>query len=296
MSRVETPLRSVDARLDIRDRTSPLPTLKESEVPSMTTFQQQLVKQGVRLLIGEQNQALYDHLDWEQACAQFAVDTPHYPNYYARNFHGITGGYLTPEAAVTYDAVTAWASPPHEHWLRRQLLRHISTPPNRILDLGCGTGSSTVLLKQAFPDAEVTGLDLSPHMLVMAHHKAQQQQLYIHWQHGLAEATGFDGDQFDLVTASMLFHELPPPIARAVLQEAWRLCRSGGQVLILDGNQQRLRRTHWLIRLFREPYSQVYAAESVEEWMRSQGYQTSPTCAIGWIHQINSGQKASVRA
>ncbi len=251
---------------------------------------QQLLRMGIRLLIGEQNQRLYNHLDWVSACAAFPVSKP-YPDYYAQDFHGVKGGYLTPEAAVTYDPITAWASPPNETWLRHQLLQQIDGAPHRILDLGCGTGSMTMILKRAFPTAEVWGVDLSPYMLVMADHKAQRMGAQVRWQQGHAEGTGFETASFDLVTASMLFHELPPLSSQAVLQEVFRLCKPGGQVATLDGNQQRLRRADWLIQLFREPYSQVYAAESVEDWMRSQGYESLPTQYVGWIHQINVGYK-----
>ena len=246
---------------------------------------------GVRLLIGAQNQQLYNNLDWEKSCVAFAQGDLKYPNYYNQDFHGIEGGYLTPVAAVTYDAVTAWASPPNETWLRHQLIKQIAGQPERILDLGCGTGSTTILLKQAFPQAEVIGLDLSPYMLVMADRKAQQANERIQWAQGVAEATGLEADSFDLVTASMLFHELPPSKSRAVLREALRLCQPGGQMLVLDGNQKRLRRLQRLTQLFREPYSQMYAAESVETWMQSMGYDTLPTQYLGWIHQINAGFK-----
>ena len=37
--------------------------------------------------------------------------------------------------------------------------------PKRILDIGCSTGLSTLKLHDSFPEAEVIGLDLSPHML-----------------------------------------------------------------------------------------------------------------------------------
>lgn len=257
----------------------------------MTRLQQQFLKTGVRLLIGEHNQKLYNSLDWEQACATFQPVNLQYPDYYNRDFHGIRGGYLNPIAAVTYDAVTAFASPPNEAWLRCQLIQHVIGQPRRILDLGCGTGSTTVLLKQTFPDAEVIGLDLSPYMLVMANQKARQRRIQIHWRQGLAEATTLDSSSFDLVAASMLFHEMPPKTSQAVLAEAFRLCKSGGQVVILDGNQNRLRQADWLIHFFREPYSQVYAAESVEDWMAKLGYETYPTRYVGWIHQINVGRK-----
>ena len=257
----------------------------------MTRLRQQLVATGVRRLIGEQHYKLYHNLDWEQACLPFQNADLQYPNYYHQDFHGLQGGYLTPVAAVTYDMVTAWASPPNEAWLRGQLIARIVGQPQRILDLGCGTGSTTVKLKRAFPSAEVIGIDLSPYMLVMANVKAQQQGADILWRQSLAESTTWESDSFDLITASMLFHEMPPITAQAVLREAMRLCKSGGQVITLDGNQNRLRRAQWLIKLFQEPYSQVYAAESVENWMKELGYDTEPTRHLGWIHQINMGRK-----
>ena len=44
-----------------------------------------------------------------------------------------------------------------------------------------------MMLKQAFPHAEIIGLDLSPYMLVMAEYKTQQTDINIHWIHGIAE-------------------------------------------------------------------------------------------------------------
>jgi len=37
--------------------------------------------------------------------------------------------------------------------------------PRKIIDVGCSTGLSTIKLHQSFPNAEVIGMDLSPHML-----------------------------------------------------------------------------------------------------------------------------------
>ncbi len=246
----------------------------------------------VRALIGQENQRLYDTVDWRQACDRFQQADLIYPTYYShQNFHGIEGGYLTSVAAVTYDAITALACPPSETWIRQQLINAIQGQPKRILDLGCGTGSTTLMLKQSLPAALVMGLDLSPYMLTMAEHKAQQVGLPIQWRHGLAEATGLEEGSFDLVTLSMVLHETPPSIAQLILAESFRLLQPGGQIIVLDGSQKILRHTDWLIKLFREPYSKVYAAESVDAWLTFAQFEAVHTRYIGWIHQISQGFK-----
>ena len=250
------------------------------------------VKGFVRILIGADNQTQYDTYDWDAGCHALRNPDVTYPQYYCTpNFHGVDGGYLCKEAAVTYDAVTALASPPHETRLRRQVLTSIQGQPQRILDLGCGTGSMTLMLKTAYPQAEVVGLDLSPHMLCQAQHKSQQANLDIHWLHGLAENTGLAPNSFDVITLCMVFHEMPPRISKLVLQECQRLVKPGGQVIILDGNQNRLRHADWLIKLFREPYATIYATENVQEWMEAAHLNTAPTQYLGWIHQITTGVK-----
>ena len=254
-----------------------------------------LIKLIIRSLIGQDNQRLYDTLDWRQACDRFQQTDLIYPDYYStQNFHGIQGGYLTVVAAVTYDAITALASPPNETWLRQQLIKGIQGQPKQILDLGCGTGSTTLMLKQTFPAAQVMGLDLSPYMLTMAKHKAQQAGLPIQWRHGLAETTGFDPASFDLVTLSMVLHETPTNISQLILQEGFRLLKPGGQFIMLDGNQAILRHMGWLITLFREPYSKVYAAGNVNDWLKTAHFEAVKTQYIGWIHQITQGVKPVV--
>lgn len=253
-----------------------------------------LLRPIVRIAIGWDNEQLYHRLDWDREIDRFQQPDLIYPNYYiSKNFHGIEGGYLNPIAPVTYDTVAAWASPPHETWIRQQLMNAIDGTPQRILDLGCGTGSGTLMLKRAFPNATVTGVDLSPYMLVMAESKADRAGLAIEWLHRLAEATTLPAESCDLITVSFLFHETPPAIARLILQECYRLLRSGGQILILDGNQQVLRHADWLIKLFREPYSQVYAAENVTDWVEKAGFTSVQTRYFGWIHQLTKGIKVT---
>ena len=148
------------------------------------------------------------------------------------------------------------------------------------------------MLKQAFPNAAVIGLDLSPQMLVIAEYKAQQAGLNIQWLHGLAEATNFADGEFDLVTASLLFHETPTEIAQAILHEGFRLLQPGGQIIILDGHQQRLRHTTWLTEVFEEPYIKEYAAGSVDAWLGAAGFSQVSTEDVWWTNQLSTGVKS----
>ncbi len=248
----------------------------------------------IRLLIGEEKLRLYEVTNWKEEGERFRKTELIYPQYYSsQNFHGIENGYLNPIAAITYDLVTAFASPPNETWIRQQLIVASKSQPQLILDLGCGTGSTTLMIKQAYPQATAIGLDLSTHMLLVAEHKARKAKLDINWLHGLAESTGLESNTFDLVTLSFLLHETPPKISQLILQECFRLLKPGGELIVLDGNQKilRLRHADWLIKLFREPYSKVYANESVDSWMKIAGFDSVQTKYVGWISQLTRGVK-----
>lgn len=244
------------------------------------------------LIDREELKRLSQSIDWETEGDRLRNPQVTYPDYYqSQNFHGIEKGYLNPGAAVTYDPITQYALPPNETWLREDAIKTIKGQPRRILDLGCGTGSTTLLLKQKFPLAEVIGLDLSPYMLVMAEYKAKQAGLEIQWLHGLAEATHLPSESFDVVTASLLFHETPSAIAQRILQEAFRLLKGNGQVMIFDGSQETLRHTDWLTEIFEEPYIKDYARHSVDAWLGATGFEAVYTESLWWTNQVSHGIK-----
>ncbi|HIK11115.1 MAG TPA: methyltransferase domain-containing protein [Oscillatoriaceae cyanobacterium M33_DOE_052] len=258
-----------------------------------TIFQRFLAPAFELLIDGEQLKRLSQSIDWNQAVTKFGDSENFvYPEYYrSQNFHGIEGGYLTRDAAVTYDAITQYVLPPGETLVRQGLIDAIRCQPTTILDLGCGTGSTTIMLKKAFPRSWIVGLDLSPYMLAVAEHKAKQAGLDILWLQGKAEATRFATEQFDLVTASLLFHETPPTVTRAILKECFRLLKPGGEVAILDGNQKSLRQVPWLTEIFEEPYIKDYAGDSVDAGMGAAGFAAVLTEELWWLHQVTLGVK-----
>jgi ubiquinone/menaquinone biosynthesis C-methylase UbiE len=107
-------------------------------------------------------------------------------------------------------------------------------PYRAILDMACGFGKSTRPYVDAFPHAEVVGIDLSAPNLKLAHQQAERLGKRITFSQRTAEATGYPDASFDLVTATMFIHEVPMPVLRRVLEEALRLLRPDGLLVVLD--------------------------------------------------------------
>jgi ubiquinone/menaquinone biosynthesis C-methylase UbiE len=95
-----------------------------------------------------------------------------------------------------------------------------------VLDIGCGTGSHLSLYRKA--GCRAFGIDLSPAMLSVARQKLDALSL------GDASRMPFPDESFDLVTASLVFHEMPAAFRAPVLSEAKRVERKGGRLLVTD--------------------------------------------------------------
>lgn len=107
-------------------------------------------------------------------------------------------------------------------------------PGDRILDLGCGTGTLTLMLQRACPGAHVTGLDADPAVLALARRKAEQKHLPAEFRRGLATDPPFDPASFDRIVSSLLFHHLSPADKGLALRKALELLKPGGELHVAD--------------------------------------------------------------
>ncbi|MCA1553246.1 MAG: class I SAM-dependent methyltransferase [Chloroflexi bacterium] len=126
--------------------------------------------------------------------------------------------WLTP----LYDPLLRWGM--RETRFKNSLLAQARIhPEQRVLDLGCGTGTLTVLIKQAHPDAEVIGLDADPQVLTIAAAKAAQAGMDIQFDEGMAYQLPYPDDSFDRVLSSLMFHHLTNEHKQRTLSEVFRV-------------------------------------------------------------------------
>lgn len=104
----------------------------------------------------------------------------------------------------------------------------------RALDLGCGTGTLTLLLKQRVPEAEIIGIDGDPKILGIARNKAHVRKAVIRFDHGMSFSLPYADHSFDRVVSSLFLHHLSKQNKRRTLEEVRRVLKDDGEVHIAD--------------------------------------------------------------
>jgi SAM-dependent methyltransferase len=106
--------------------------------------------------------------------------------------------------------------------------------PKRILDMGCSVGHSTLPFKEAFPDAEVIGIDVAGPQIRYAHARAAGLGQAVGFMQRDASATGFADGSFDLIVSHILLHETSGKAMPAIIRECHRLLAPGGLMIHAD--------------------------------------------------------------
>ena len=183
-------------------------------------------------------------------------------------------------AAKGLSTGAAAGEPGMGHYILAAIKRRFGdVAPKRILDLGCGPGTETIAYAQAFPDAEIWGVDLSAPFLRFAHVWAEDLGMPIHYRQADARDTGFEAGSFDLIVSNIMFHETGDDILPDILKEMRRLIAPEGVMLHVDVPFQ-VHRTpvtkqvtnHWQVINNGEPYWSGFANLDVDAELERAGF------------------------
>jgi SAM-dependent methyltransferase len=83
----------------------------------------------------------------------------------------------------------------------------------KVADIGCGHGSSTILMAQAFPRSSYTGFDYHPESIETARRRAAEAGVDITFE--VASSTAYGGSGYDLVTTFDALHDMGDPVGAA---------------------------------------------------------------------------------
>jgi ubiquinone/menaquinone biosynthesis C-methylase UbiE len=104
----------------------------------------------------------------------------------------------------------------------------------RLLDLGCGTATLTILIKKAHPGTEVTGLDGDPKILGIARAKVAKEGLGIFLDTGMSFELPYPDSSFDRVVSSLVFHHLTTENKARTFKDIFKVLKPGGELHVAD--------------------------------------------------------------
>jgi SAM-dependent methyltransferase len=160
--------------------------------------------------------------------APIADTSVQYPHWYLQRWHFLPSGYLSPRSVAAYDSgirrlyfVLAEVS------VHQRIVDALAPlRPGALLEIGCGPGHGLNALREAFPAARLTGIDLSPFMLERAGGRLRGHPVNL--AHANAVSLPFPDASFDAITSTHVAGHIPVDEGRRMFREAARVLRPGG--------------------------------------------------------------------
>jgi ubiquinone/menaquinone biosynthesis C-methylase UbiE len=115
----------------------------------------------------------------------------------------------------------------------------------KVLDIGSGTSSFSIYLKNENPTLNIYDIDGSKEMLRIAEKKIKDENLNIKIEEALAENIPYEDNHFDRIVAIFLFSYIPKTIKPYAMKELYRVLKPNGKLVIVDVSNQGGLKKYW---------------------------------------------------
>jgi ubiquinone/menaquinone biosynthesis C-methylase UbiE len=141
---------------------------------------------------------------------------------------------------------------------------------DRVLDLGCGTGTLIQHLLEIAPEAEIVGLDSSAEMLKIAKQKLPAS---VQLQMSSAESIPFPSNGFDILVSTSALHYFRNP-DRAI-EEMQRVLKPSGRLILTDWcyDYWTCRGLDLWLRLRDRAYCRTYGMSDLKQMLQAGGFE-----------------------
>ena len=173
---------------------------------------------------------------------------------------------LFAKIATQYDRMNRLMSLALDRRWRRLALDAASTPArSAVLDLACGTGDFAAEVRRRWPDAEITGVDLTPEMLTIARTKFSEAANGIRFVEADAQNLAeFPDGTFGLAVCAFGFRNFPDK--PKALAECRRVLASGGELVVLELFRPESRVAGALVNLWLTAIAALFARGARKEY------------------------------
>lgn len=224
------------------------------------------------------------------------------PDYYKRNFHFQTNGYLSRDSAEIYnhqvEILFKGTSDAMRRMMMAPIVKHFNlqkTKPVRFFEAGCGNGVSTYPMAKRFKRVQITASDLSKDYISYAR-EYNTDLKNVQWvKSDCTHLENIEDGLFDAWYSVFMFHELPREERVKALKEAYRILKPGGIITIVDSIQKKDKPDlDFLLdhfpQNFHEPFYKNYTMHPLEDLLSEVGFEKIEK-DTGFASKVVSGIK-----